>query len=106
LAPPTGAFYVYPDLSPLRPAFRPTLEIETDGDLAARLLEGPGIATLPGSAFGDDPTSLRLRVATSMLYGDTDELREACLASADPVSLPWVSQSLARLRAALAWLVS
>ena len=32
-----------------------------------------GIAVLPGEAFGDDPAALRVRMATSLLYGDSDE---------------------------------
>jgi hypothetical protein len=43
-----------------------------------------------------------MRVATSLLYGDDDAQRERALASADPVSLPWIAASLRRLDDVLA----
>ena len=49
---------------------------------------------------------MRLRVATSRLYGATWEEQEAALASDDPTSLPWLVDELGQLRAGLAWLVS
>jgi hypothetical protein len=41
-------------------------------------------------------------VATGLLYGDTDEQREAALAAADPVALPWIADALDRIGAMLA----
>lgn len=38
--------------------------------------------------------ALRLRVATSLLYGDTEAERERALASLDPLALPWIAASL------------
>ena len=46
--PPAGAFYVYTDVTQLLRDHRLTTEA-----LAARLLEEAGVATLPGTAFGD-----------------------------------------------------
>ena len=46
--PPAGAFYVYADVSRLLREHEMTTEA-----LAARLLEDAGVATLPGTAFGD-----------------------------------------------------
>jgi len=66
-------------------------------DLAAVLLERYGAGVLPASAFGEDPAALRVRVATGLLYGDTDEQREETLAAADPVALPWVAAALDRI---------
>ncbi len=57
---------------------------------------------LPASAFGEDETVLRVRVATSLLYGDTAGQREQALTADDPVSLPWVAASLRRLEDVLA----
>ena len=37
-----------------------------------------------------------------MLYGESDEQREAALASADPCALPWIAASLDRLTEILA----
>jgi hypothetical protein len=76
----------------------------SDEGLAAVLLHKYGVGVLPGSAFGEESGRLRLRVATSMLYGDTDTERMAALSSADPCSLPWIAASLARLEEALAGL--
>ncbi len=92
---PAGAFYLYPDFS----SWRPTLMergISTSEELAHYLLEEWDIATLPGSVFGERPETLRLRLATSMLYspegtGSANE-REAVLwrllALADTLPLP------------------
>ena len=49
---------------------------------------------MQGSAFGDEPDKLRLRVATSLVYGRTDEQRWSAYESEDPLSLPWIAQSL------------
>jgi aspartate aminotransferase len=103
--PPTGAFYLYPDLEPLRPAL---LEHGVDGAdaLADHLLERFGIGVLTGSAFGDDPGALRFRMATSLLYGDTVERRREALSAEDPTALPWIRESLDRLGAAFDALAS
>jgi aspartate aminotransferase len=77
-------------------------DIGDDGELATLLLDRRGLAILPGSAFGDDPTALRLRFATSLLYGDDDEQRLAALNADDPLQLPWIVDGLKRLGHALA----
>ena len=58
---------------------------------------------LAGEAFGDDPAGLRFRMATSLLYGDSDERKREALASEDPVALPWIAAALDRLRDGLAF---
>ncbi len=58
--------------------------------------------TLPASAFGEDERALRLRLATGLLYGDSDAQREAALAAADPVTLPRISAALTALSGMLA----
>ena len=70
-------------------------------ELADDLL-GRAIAVLAGEAFGDDPAALRVRMATSLLYGDSDEQKREALASDDPAALPWIAASLDRLRDGLA----
>jgi aspartate aminotransferase len=45
---------------------------------------------------------LRLRLATGLLYGDSDEKQEAALAATDPLALPWIAEELARLEEILA----
>jgi aspartate aminotransferase len=101
---PQAAFYLYPDFSPLADVLLGRHGITSDESLAAVLLREYGVGLLPGSAFGEDGgrLRLRLRVATSLLYGDTDAERHAALNSADPCSLPWIAASLARLEEVLA----
>jgi aspartate/methionine/tyrosine aminotransferase len=91
---PQAAFYLYPDFSAWR---QPLLRrgIATGEDLAGCLVERYGAGTLPASAFGERPEDLRLRLATGLLYGDTDEQREAALAAPDPLALPWIAAALA-----------
>jgi len=100
--PPQAAFYLYPDFSPLADVLLGRHGITSDESLAAVLLHKYGVGVLPGSAFGEESGRLRLRVATSLLYGATDTERTAALNAADPCSLPWVAASLARLEEVLA----
>ncbi|GAA2112881.1 pyridoxal phosphate-dependent aminotransferase [Actinomadura alba] len=99
--PPEAAFYVYPDLEPLRERLEAGHRVRTGADLSALLLDGYGVGVLAGSAFGEPADALRLRVATSLLYGETDEERLTALHSPDPASLPWISAALDRLREVL-----
>ena len=79
---PAGAFYLYPDFAPWRQALL-MRSVSTSEELAHYLLNEWNIATLPGSAFGEKPEALRLRLATSMLYTPdttaTEAEREAAL---------------------------
>jgi aspartate aminotransferase len=99
---PQAAFYVYPDFTPRADVLRRRHGITTDEGLADLLLRRHGVGVLPGRAFGEDGGRLRLRVATGLLYGDTDEQRTAALNAADPCSLPWIAASLDRLEEVLA----
>jgi aspartate aminotransferase len=92
VARPQGGFYLYPDFEDLRDR----LGVRTSAELAALLLDRYGVGVLPGSAFGDPPEALRLRVATSLLYGETDEQRYAALNAQDPAGLPWIAAALDR----------
>jgi aspartate/methionine/tyrosine aminotransferase len=99
---PEGGFYCYPDFEDLRGP----LGVGTSAELARVLLDRYGVGVLPGSAFGEPPEALRLRVATSLLYGDTDEQREAALAAPDPLALPWIAAALDRATEVLTDLVT
>ncbi|GAA3409826.1 pyridoxal phosphate-dependent aminotransferase [Streptosporangium vulgare] len=90
---PRGGFYLYPDLT--------GLDFASSAGLAAYLLDRHGVGVLPGHVFGDDPAALRVRVATSLLYGETARLRLAALDAPDPLALPWISASLDQLGEAL-----
>ena len=96
VAMPQAAFYLYPDFGPWREHLRCRFGIQTGADLSALLLDRYGAGTLPGSAFGESAGCLRLRLATGLLYGDTDEQREEALASADPLRLPWIGAAMTR----------
>jgi aspartate aminotransferase len=99
---PQAAFYLYPDFSPLADVLLGRHGITSDEGLAGMLLHTYGVGVLPGSAFGEESGRLRLRVATAMLYGDTEDQRHVALNSSDPCSLPWIAGSLARLEEVLA----
>jgi len=62
------------------------------------------VGALAGEAFADRPERLRLRLATSLLYGVDDAERWQTLAATDPTGLPWVRSGIERLGAALSGL--
>jgi len=99
---PQAAFYVYPDFEPWRGHLARRHGITTSEGLAGLLLERYGAGTLPGRAFGERAGTLRLRLATGSLYGDTDEQQEAALVAPDPLELPWIAAELAQLEEILA----
>ena len=102
---PQAAFYVYPDFGPLASMLQARHKVTSDEGLADLLLRRYGVGVLPASAFGDQARLLRLRVATAMLYGETDEQRAAALAADDPCALPWIAAALDRLEEVLTDLV-
>ena len=102
LAPVRATCYLYPDLEPLRTRIRRSHDVHTGDDLVRLLLERYGIGVLPASAFGEDAVPLRLRLATSRLYGETDEQRWAALAADDPPALPWIRSTVDRIEEVLA----
>jgi aspartate aminotransferase len=98
---PQASFYVYPDFGPWRGWLR-SRGMHTGPDLAQHLISRYGMGTLPASAFGESEDALRLRLATGMIYGDTDSQREAALTAPDPVILPPIATALGRLSEILA----
>jgi len=100
--PPQAAFYLYPDFGPVRDRLRARHSVDTSEDLAALLLQRYGVGVLAGSAFGEDPGALRVRVATGLLYGETNRQRECALTSGTPLELPWIAGSLDRIAEVLA----
>src|SRR6266487_557456 len=73
---PQAAFYLYPDFAPWREHLAERHGVTTGPGLAALLLDRYGVAVLPASAFGEEESVLRVRVATGRVYGDTSEQRE------------------------------
>ncbi len=102
---PAGGFYVYPDFEPHRDHLARIHDVTTCDLLASVLLDRYGVATLPGSVFGDDRARLTLRMATPMLYGTSDNGRREAMESDDPASLPMISETLRSLDRALAALL-
>ena len=81
-------------------------EIARWGTLAEseRLLDRPaagGVIKCRGQretgVAGEREDALRLRMATAMIYGDTDAQREATLTAPDPLAAPAVAAALDRL---------
>ena len=99
---PQAAFYVYPDFGPLADLLMGRYEVTSDDGLADLLLRRYGVGVLPASAFGEQAGRLRLRVATAMIYGETEEQRRMALAADDPCELPWIAAALGRLEEVLA----
>ena len=93
---PQASFYVYPDFEPWRGWLR-SRGLGTGPALAKHLVSRYGLGVLPGSAFGERDDALRLRMATAMIYGDTDAQREATLTAPDPLAAPSVAAALDRL---------
>ena len=56
---PQGAFYAFPDISVAFGKSHNGTRIENDVDFCAALLDAKGVATVPGSAFGE-PRALRI----------------------------------------------
>lgn len=115
VAPPKGAFYLYPSFHPYTKQLE-AMGIRTSKQLSHWLVEECGIAALPGSAFGEDDEGLmggryRLRMATSYLffasedarYTDGYKLIEMALVE-DPIvsgKLPMLDRAVEALKAAV-----
>ncbi|MFQ5353954.1 MAG: pyridoxal phosphate-dependent aminotransferase [Thermodesulfobacteriota bacterium] len=78
---PEGAFYVFADFSGLYGGRAGERIIKSSLEMAAYLLEGVGVALVPGSAFGED-AFLRLSFATSM-ENITEGIKRIGLAAGD-----------------------
>ncbi len=94
---PQAAFYLYPDFGPVRRRLRDVWGVGDAVGLSRLLLDRFGVGVLPGTAFGDAAEALRIRVATSLLYGRDEAEREAALHHDDPLTLPWIDAALGRL---------
>ncbi|RNL83459.1 pyridoxal phosphate-dependent aminotransferase [Halostreptopolyspora alba] len=97
VVPPQAAFYLYPDFESWRGRLATDRGVTTGPELTALLLEEYGMGVLPAAEFGEGEEALRMRVATSLLYGETEAQRYAALAADDPTALPWIRAHLDRL---------
>jgi aspartate aminotransferase len=96
---PTGGFYVYPDFEPRRADLARNGIVDSDS-FARHLLDAFGVAVLAGHLLGDDPSALRFKAATSLLYGATRAEQQDALDAADPVTLPHIARALGVLEEA------
>ncbi len=62
VAPPQGAFYIFPDFSPLKEKLA-ARGIRTSTEMCEKILAETGVAILPGSAFGRPEHELTCRIA-------------------------------------------
>ena len=62
VAPPQGAFYIFPDFSPLKDKLA-ARGISTSTEMCEKILEQTGVALLPGSSFGRPDHELTTRLA-------------------------------------------
>jgi len=106
IAPPQAAFYLYPDFGPWRDHLQSRHGVATSAGLARLLVQRFGAVTLPGTAFGDRPSTLALRLATARLYGDTADEQETALAAADPLAHPPIAAALTQFKEILASLAA
>jgi aspartate aminotransferase len=61
---PAGAFYLYPDFSSYAEMLKSRYGIRSSEDLSRELLTRMSVAALPGTAFGEHPETLRLRISS------------------------------------------
>ncbi|MFC1408685.1 pyridoxal phosphate-dependent aminotransferase [Streptacidiphilus sp. N1-12] len=101
LTPVRATCYLYPDFEPLREQLLRAHGVADAVGLATLLAERYGVGVLPGTAFGEAGGTLRIRAATSRLYGATEAEQNAALTKSDPLRLPWIKASLDRLAAVL-----
>lgn len=76
---PKGAFYLFPDFSPLKETLRER-GITTSQEFCRRLLNETGVAILPGVVFGRQPEELTARIA----YVDFDGAQALVAAEQTP----------------------
>ena len=62
VAPPQGAFYIFPDFSPLKERLSPH-GVNTSTEMCEHILEETGVAILPGTAFGRPDHEMSTRMA-------------------------------------------
>lgn len=77
---PNGAFYLFPSCAGMIGRKRPDGKIiQTDSDFVMWLLEGAGVAAVPGSAFGMAPYfRISFATATEKLEAACERIRGAC----------------------------
>ena len=80
---PEGAFYLFPDFSPLANSLKKR-GIASSEELCHQLLDDTGVAVLPGSVFGRSSAELTVRIA----FVNFDGCRALAAAEATPTDSP------------------
>jgi aspartate aminotransferase len=88
---PAGAFYLFPDFSPLADRMR-SCGVATSTVMCERLLEDTGVAVLPGVEFGRPPEELTMRIA----YVDFDGAAALAASEEQPLDYPLPDDFAAR----------
>jgi aspartate aminotransferase len=83
LHPPAGAFYLFPDFTPIRDKLIRG-GISSGGELCSQLLADTGVAALPGGAFARDPAELTIRLS----YIDFDGAKALAACESVPPDQP------------------
>ncbi len=98
---PAGGFYLFPSFAPLRAALA-VHGVRDDGSLVEWLLTHTGVVALPGSVFGMEPNTLRVRIALV----DFDGARALTAAAGNVVDVAFVQRHLAPIWNAIESMVS
>ncbi|WP_405824029.1 aminotransferase class I/II-fold pyridoxal phosphate-dependent enzyme [Streptomyces sp. NBC_01390] len=96
--PPRAGRHLYVDLGPLRTALG-ARGVGDAQELEDHLTDRLGMPAPGGHRFGDDLESLRVRLATGALLGDSPEERTQSLTSPEPLELPHVRRALTLVEA-------
>jgi aspartate aminotransferase len=91
---PSGAFYLFPDAGPLR-ARLATRAIDKAATLCSALLEGAGVAALPGNDFGRPADELTFRL--SLVDFDGARALEAASSAQDEIGDAFLERHCARV---------
>ena len=83
VAPPQGAFYIFPDFTPIKDKLA-ARGIRTSTEMCEKILTETGVAVLPGSEFGRPKEELTMRIALV----DFDGAKALSHAERYPVSSP------------------
>jgi aspartate aminotransferase len=91
VAEPHGAFYLFPDFSPLRDRLAVS-GVRTSADLCEQILEETGVAILPGSSFGRPPEELTARLACVDFDGGRALAAAESVPLHEPLGEPFLTQ--------------
>ncbi|MDV6319434.1 pyridoxal phosphate-dependent aminotransferase [Chromohalobacter sp. HP20-39] len=100
---PDGGFYLFPDFSTYREVLR-ARGITTSTELTEALLEEAGVALLPGSAFGCEPTQLTARLAYVDFDGAGLLEREPSVTLETAMADPDIGRVYEGIKAIVTWL--